>query len=100
MRQGTTPTHIFRLPFSTDMVSKVKVIYAQNNTVIFTKEGGACEYEEDTVKVRLTQEETLKFDCAKHIQIQIRVLTLGGDALTSEIKLVSVEKCLESEVLE
>lgn len=99
MIRGTTPTHNFRLPFSAEMVSKFKVIYAQDDSVILTKENETCECDGNVIKVRLTQEETLKFDCKKAVQIQIRVLTLGGDALASNIKLVDVDKCLESEVI-
>lgn len=100
MRRGTTPTHTFNLPFSTENVSKAKVIYSQEEEVIFAKEDAACEREGNTVKVRLTQEETLRFDCTKVVKIQIRILTKGGDALASDIILVKVDKCLESEVLE
>ena len=99
MIRGTTPTHVFTLPFDTDLVKKVKVIYAQDDEIIVTKESAACECAGNVVTVKLTQEETLKFNCKKSVQIQMRILTKGGDALASEIKLVDVEKCLESEVL-
>ena len=100
MIRGTTPTHIFELPFDTDLIDKVKVIYAQDDEIIVTKEQTACECAANVVSVKLTQEETLKFDCRKSVQIQMRVLTKDGDALASEIKLVDVEKCLESKVFE
>jgi hypothetical protein len=100
MRRGTTPTHKFRLPFSAETVSKFKVIYAQDDVVILTKENESCECNGNVITVRLTQEETLLFDSKKIVQIQIRILTLGGDALASDIKLVDVDNCLESEVIE
>jgi hypothetical protein len=96
--RGTTPLHIFTLPFDTEQIDKVRIIYAQDDRVIFTKE--QCKCEGKVVSVKLTQEETLKFDCRKKVQIQMRILTKDGDALVSAIRSVVVEKCLESEVLE
>lgn len=100
MIRGTTPTHIFELPFDTDLIDKVKVVYAQDDRVVFTKEQAECTLEANVVSVKLTQEETLKLDCRKYVQIQLRVLTKEGEALASEIKTVDVKKCLESKVLE
>ena len=100
MIRGTTPTHTFRHNIAAETIYKVRVIYAQDNVVILTKENEACTIEGDTIKVRLTQEETLKFNHKKFVQIQIRVLTLGGDALASKISIVEVDKLLESEVFE
>ena len=100
MIRGTTPTHVFELPFDTDLISKAKVIYAQSDAILFTKDKAVCECAANVISVKLTQEETLKFDCRKAVQIQIRILTTDGNALASEIKLVGVEKCLESEVFE
>jgi len=97
MIRGTTPTHIFTLPFDTEQIDKVRVIYAQDDRVVFVKE--ECEKEANVVSVKLTQEETLKFDCRKKVEIQMRILTKDGEALASVIRKIDVEKCLESEVL-
>lgn len=99
MIRGTTPTHIFNLPFDTAQIKQIKIIYAQSDDVIFCKDVKTCQLEQKTVTVKLTQEETLLFDCRLPVQIQIRVLTLGGDALATNIILASVEKCLDNEVL-
>lgn len=100
MIRGTTPTHFFNLPFDTEIIDKVKVIYAQNDNVMLTKEKESCACEGNVIKVRLSQEDTFKFDCKKLVQIQLRILTNGGDVLASTIQLVEVEKCLESEIIE
>lgn len=97
--RGTTPTHTFTLPFDTEIVGKIKVTYAQNDVVVLEKEQAACECSGNTVTVRLTQEDTFKFDCKQCVQIQVRVLTQTGDALVSEIKHIGVRKCLDGEVL-
>lgn len=99
MIRGSTPTHIFTLPFDMGDADKVKIIYAQDDNILLTKERNACKIESNVVSVKLSQEETLLFDCKKQVQIQIRVLTAGEDSLVSDIIHVSVAKCLESEVM-
>lgn len=99
MIRGSTPKHIFNLPIDTNNLSKIKIIYAQDDVILFTKEKDVCTCDGRVVSVRLTQEETFLFDCKKAVQIQIRAVTVGGDVLPSKIKLVSVGKCLDNEVL-
>ena len=53
-----------------------------------------------TIQTTLTQEETLRFDHKKAVQIQIRILTAGGDALASVIEKIGVSQLLDNEVLE
>ena len=97
MIRGTTPTHSFVLPFETSIVKSAKVIYAQSDAVILEK--ASCTMEGNTLSVRLTQEETLKFDCKKNVEIQLRILTEANDALTSDIITIDVARCLDEEVL-
>ena len=99
MMQGTTPTHHFTLPFGTEMVAAARVIYAQNEKVVFKKELKDCQCVGNIISVKLTQEETLKLSFPKSVQIQLRILTLGGDALNSKIYTMCVEECLDKEVL-
>lgn len=100
MKKGTTPTHSFGLPFDASMVKSVLITYAQNDVEVLSKETKDCTLEGETIAVKLTQEETLGFNHRANVQIQVRLLTMGGDALASDIKIVSVEQCLNSEVLE
>lgn len=98
MIRGTTPTHTFDLPFDTTIIRKLRIIYAQNDVVILTKGLEDCTIEGNTVIVKLTQEETLKFDAHAVAEIQIRVLTHANDALASKPKKISVNRLLENEV--
>ena len=100
MIRGTTPTHIFDLSIDTEIIDKIRIIYAQDDVPLFVKERDECKFDNSTVTVKLSQNETLLFNCLKDVQIQIRVLTSGGDALSTPVRRVSIEKCLESEVLE
>lgn len=97
MKRGTTPTHTFALPFDVDMIEKVRVLYSQNDELKLTKTDAALD--RNTVTVKLTQEDTFKLESGLVVDIQLRVLTVDGDALNSDIIRVPVERCLESEVL-
>lgn len=99
MRRGTTPTHTFTLPFSVDNVSDALIVYAQSDKEVLRKTVSHCHMDGNTLSLDLTQEETLSFDCNKKVQIQVRVLTVEGKALASNIIVVDVNKCLSNEVL-
>lgn len=83
--RGTTPTHIFRLPFDTALIKSVRITYAHNKKPVLIKETEQCTLEGDTITVRLTQEETLLFKNNWDVEIQLRVLKTDGDVLRSEI---------------
>lgn len=99
MRRGTTPTHFFTLPFETDNLSKIRIVYSQNANPIVVKETEDCVMEGNTVTLTLKQEDTLLFDATKFVNIQVRVLTKGNDSLVSNIVSKAVGECLDNEVL-
>ena len=100
MIRGTTPTHVFKVPFDASVMSEVQITYAQNDRVLFKKKTSDCTIVDGSVTTRLTQEETLLFDHRKNVEIQIRILTPTGDALATKIFTERVDKCLDDEVLE
>jgi hypothetical protein len=97
MIRGTTPTHLFNIPFDTTAVDKVKITYSQNGKEVLAKKD--CKLDGKTISVTLTQDDTFLFDHNKDVEIQIRVLTLGGDVLANVPIKVGVSKCLDDEVL-
>jgi hypothetical protein len=99
MRKGTTPIFTFTLPFATVLVQKAKVIFEYDDEQQLCKVLTADNFKGETISVQLTQEETFKFSCNSHIKVQLRVLTVDGDALTSDVYTVFVEECLDNEVL-
>lgn len=99
MRQGTTPTHTFTLPFDTNIVSKVRVIYAQGEIVKVVKRENEVQMEGNTITVTLTQADTLRLNHRLRTEIQIRVLTHSEDAFASDIIEVRTDRCLTEEVL-
>ena len=99
MRCGTTPTHIFRHKLNKDAIKKVRIIYSQDGEKVVVKEHADCTIEDNAIKTKLTQAETLSIDPEKVVEIQIRVLTESNDCPTSAIKTVNAGRCLDNEVL-
>ena len=99
MRRLTTPEHKFTLQIDPSVIDKIRITYAQNNVIVLTKEGNDVSIDDNIAKVKLTQEETKKFTAGKEAEIQVRVLTLGNDALASDIIKVDVKKVLDDEVM-
>ena len=99
MTRGTTPTHTFRLPFDGSMVAEAMVIYAQNDVEVFHKDTYDCTVKGNTIKVTLDQEDTLMLSHSSNVQIQLKVKTTEGVVLVSVPNVISVQKCLNDEVL-
>lgn len=107
MRQGTTPTHNFGIPFEIPEESKIRIVYAQNENVILERTTETCSVSNQCVSVTLTADETLRFDCSNHyingrympypVEIQIGIETPAGSRLWSEIITETVERCLRKD---
>lgn len=100
MIQGSTPLHTFVLPFKTEMIQAVRIIYEQKNKVVLSKETKDVSMDENTIALRLSQEETLLFDSSVMARIQLHILTTGGDALPSKPKTVPVYVLLDRRIIE
>ena len=100
--QGTTPTHTFNLPFDTNIIKTVRIIYSQCGEKLFSRENkdDNVTLEGTQVRTTLTQQETLSMDPEKVVEIQLRIVTLGGEVANSRVIRVSAERCLEDEVIE
>ncbi len=99
MIKGTTPTHIFEVDFDTDLIQEIKITYSQHENVLVEKRTDDCEITEGKIVTKLTQEETFKFDNTKYAYVQIRILTKAGDCLATPVTMVSIDKCLDNEVI-
>lgn len=99
MKRGTTPTHTFTLPFEVDLVKKVRVLYSQDDNLKVTKTEDDVVMKGNTIQVKLTQEDTFKLLCSRFVEIQVRVLTTTGEAMSSDIIRVALDRCLEEAIL-
>ena len=111
MVRGSTPRHTFTLPFEPPQGTEFRIVYAQgeenNEVVLFERTTNTCTIDGRKVSVRLTQAETLLFDCTPHyydgkyepypIWIQIGCKTPGDEILWSNIIKTTVERCLKKD---
>lgn len=93
MIQGTTPTHLFNLPFETSMIEAVRIVYEQNKKIILVKE--ECTMNENSLELKLTQEETLQFDENIPVRIQLHIRTKTDDAYASKVFTVPAYELLD-----
>ena len=99
MFKGTTPTHTFNIPIDTSLIKEVKITYSQKDKEILVKRTNDCTIDKGTITTRLSQEDTFLFESNNIVTIQLRVLTLGGDAMIADPIMIAVGKCLDYEVL-
>lgn len=99
MYRATTPTHKFEIPFDVATISQILITYAQQEEVVLEKKTEDCTIDGNCISVTLTQEEANLFDLRKNIEIQMRVLTAGGNALASQIITEPCYRVLNDEVL-
>lgn len=96
---GTTPTHTFNLPFSTDIITSARFIYQQNGQEVLRKTTTDLRLGEMSISADLTQEDTFLFDCRHSVKLQVRVRTIEGKVLSTKPRLLPVEECLDTECL-
>ena len=99
MIRGTTPLLEFTLPFETSLLAEAWVTLSQNKEVVLNKELDVCECEGCILSVKLAQEETLLLNCDCNTEIQVRVRTLEGEALASDIIRVGTDRILKDGVI-
>ncbi len=87
MRRGTTPTHVFHPDIDLTGAEVIYITYQQCEKTVLGKEIGDITVEADSLTVKLTQAETLRFrqnlDAA--VKIQIRARWADGDAVASNV---------------
>lgn len=100
MIRGTTPTITLTI-YEIDLteLKSVYVTFCQHGTMI-TKQSGesGVEITEHTVSVWLSQEETLRFTSGT-VEVQLRGLANGGNAIATNVGRVTVKEVLLKEVI-
>ena len=100
MIRGTTPTHIFNLPIDTSIIKEVRITYVQYAKVVVEKTERDVTMEGQTIRFKLTQEETLSLSMSTPVRVQLKVLTTDNTVLASPIRDIPVGDILNEEVLE
>ena len=97
---GTTPTHTFELPIDFGQIRTLKITYSQKDEIVLEKYLDDCSLGDGSISVRLTQSDTFLFKERVNIEIQIRIMTVDGQVISTGIKTISADRCLDREVLE
>ena len=109
--RATTLVHCFVLPLAPEICKEILITYKQNGEIVLEKRKGDLSFtteqvDEKTKQIcyfRLSQEDTKAFTASKKrtdaASVQMRILTVNGDAIRSDIKQISVEDVLNDEVL-
>lgn len=99
MRQGTTPTHLFNVDVDLTTAVVIYITYEQGKRTIIEKTKEDITITENTLEVKLTQEETLAFSLSSRVDIQIRARFEDGSAVASNIMRATVEEILKEGVI-
>lgn len=99
MIRATTPTHTFNIPVEANNIQEILVTYRQIGRNILEKTNADMTNNGNAWSVTLTQQETKMFMADTKVEVQVRVLTTGGDALASKIFSVTVDRVLNDEVM-
>lgn len=100
MKRGTTPTLTFGLPFSPELLAVAYITFAQQEETVLEKTLQDCEQGENSLKLTLSQEDTLKLeDGGRGVSIQLRVRFSDGSAMASDIITTDVGTILKDGVI-
>lgn len=99
MIRGTTPTHIFNLQIDTSIIKEVRITYVQYTNIVVEKTEHDVTIGDQAIRLKLTQEETLRFSKSTPVRVQLKVLTTDNTVLACLVKDIPVEEILNEEVL-
>lgn len=101
MIRGTTPTLEFTMPFDTSLIAELYITITQNNATALEKTLSDCNCNDTSVSLTLTQEDTLRLEQKPYSdsEMQIRVQTVAGEVLASNIMRIYVGRILKDGVI-
>lgn len=101
MIRGTTPTLEFTMPFDTSLIAELYITITQNGATALEKTLSDCNCNDTSVSLTLTQEDTLRLEQKPYLnsEMQIRVRTIAGEALASNVMSIYVGRILKEGVI-
>lgn len=99
MPQGTNPWYIYKLPFDTGLIAKVRFLIKQKDGLKVKKTEKDAVMEGNTIKFRLSQEDGFRLNAKLPAERQLRIKTVAGDLFKTKVDNFSIDKCLDQEVL-
>lgn len=99
MRRGTTPIHTFSTDIDLTDAEAIYITYKQSGQTVMEKTAEDITITEDSLTVKLTQEETLAFALGKPVEMQIRARFADGTAVASQIMRTKADAILKEGVI-
>ena len=107
MFRGTTPSLVFKINSSLDLSTLAQVLVTLENKyteITFDKDDVTIDTENNTIKVNMSQEDTLSFDMGGKLRdkvvAQIRFLDNKGMAYASNEVEIDLKRILKEGVIE
>lgn len=105
--RGTTQTHYFDFPFDPSNIGELSVVYSQNKEIKIRKSLSDVSFDEESLIVELSQEDTFSFDkvgipsipSKSLVLIQIRAILNDGSVFVSSPMKERVYDILDDEVM-
>lgn len=99
MIRSTTPMHVFNIPFDSSNIKRLRITYVQKKLTVVEKTEKDAKFDGNTITVVLTQQDTLKFDDRRPVEIQIKVMLKNGKVAATSVGELEVGRALNEEVL-
>ncbi len=71
--KGTTPTLQFHLPFDADIMEWCDIVFSQSGIMVYKKTLADCEWHGNELLLRLTANDTMRFDETEDLAIQLHI---------------------------
>ena len=97
--RGTTPTHVFTIPFEQEFLADLRINYFQDNKEVLVKDKKDVIISGKDITLVLTQEETFLFKEGKNVEVQLKIKTIDDQVLNSDIIEMRIDKSLDNEVI-
>lgn len=97
--KGCTCKNTFTIPFKQEEIETLFITYCQRKEIVLEKTLEDCVFDTDSIRVGLTQEETLMFCDCSSVQIQIRAKLTSGAAVKSNIVETTTDIVLKDGVI-
>ena len=99
MIQGTTPTITLHLPLLTSDIAEAEYVVADDqNTIILKWRLEDMEATTDTLKIKLTQDDTILLE-PRIYQTQLRVKLMSGDVMATQKMPLNIQDLIAEDVI-
>lgn len=100
MYRGTTPTLTFNIDADVSEIKSLTMTFSQGGKIVYTKQLFDCDVieENNSIVVKLTQEETLQLEPNKDLHIQLKV-EIDENVYVSKYLSTYVNDILDEEII-